>query len=176
MKHHTLLQLVLSIAIVSLWLVACGTPAAPTTVSVPPTSSVAVLSTPTPVPPTATLALTATSASTPKPLVPKVGKWAGKPSVALEIVQGNKIKSFQITVPYPPSTCTLDAREIPIQADGTLTMTWSIPELGGAFESTLRGKVENDSRLTGTFSVQSCGNSIQSPASKGSWSATWKNP
>jgi hypothetical protein len=122
------------------------------------------------------LVMLLTTACSTTPPTPKAGSWDGKPDVVLEIAQDGKIENFQITVPFPPSTCTLTATAIPIQADGAFTITWSIPEFQGAFENTVTGKVENDSRLTGPYLVQNCRNSVQSPASKGTWTAAWKNP
>ncbi len=149
------LRVIIRLTMVLVFLGACSTPVAQPT----PTAF-----TPTPVPPT--LALLS---------VPTAGRWEGEPSVSFNVVADGVIKDFRMTAPYPPTTCNIVAKEIPIEKGGTFLYAVS-PFEGGAFKNRVQGKFDSTTTVAGTFLVQHCGSSVISGAKESVWNATWKGP
>jgi len=153
----------LGVTLVALTLVGCSAPAAtpvpptPTQTAVPPTpTATAVPATPTQtaVPPTPTA--TAVPATPTPTLVPgpKPGSWegeeetmlskAGLTTISFEIAGDGYIRDFTMVVMGALFPCTVNAQEIPINADGTFVYSEGGKEL-------FNGEFDDDTTVTITF-------------------------
>jgi hypothetical protein len=152
MNHQKSLQQVLGVTLVALTLVGCSaaTPVPPTAT---PTAALPTL-TPTAVPPTPTAtALPATPTPTLVP-GPKPGFWegeeetmlskAGPTTISFEIAGDGYIRDFTIVVMGALFPCTVNAQEIPINADGTFVYSEDGKER-------LSGTFDDDTTVTITF-------------------------
>ena len=145
MNRQKLLQQMLGVTLVALTLVGCSAPAA---TPVPPTP------TQTAVPPTPTA--TAVPATPTPTLVPgpKPGSWegeeetmlskAGLTTISFEIAGDGYIRDFTMVVMGALFPCTVNAQEIPINADGTFVYSEGGKEL-------FNGEFDDDTTVTITF-------------------------
>jgi len=104
--------------------------------------------------PTPTPASTLTPTPAPRP-GPKAGSWAGSSSVSFSVTETGEIGDFTIVVSLFGKECTVTVARIVPDADGAFVVTG---EFNGRESrvTTLSGRFESDTTMSGTADVQFC--------------------
>jgi hypothetical protein len=86
----------------------------------------------------------------------KAGRWEGNnPSVSFNVLQDGSIADFSIVVSLFGNDCTLEVKSIVLDSNGAFVLT---SEYDGEQKrtTTITGKFENETRISGTADVQFC--------------------